>query len=210
MLNGDANGVPDADGRVLIGQFTTDGVLSGNVQVQLFPQGDNENFLLLDLPIGLGVGCPSNGNDNCLYDDAIGVCGGDCTADADADGLCDDDDDCIGQLDECGVCNGPGAVLDCGCDPIADGAWIVTATSSTPSACAVAIVRPMPMPTASATTKTTASARSMNAASATAPAPWATAVAMTSRMAIATATATSSTPWACGGDCTADADQRHL
>ena len=116
------NGVPDADGRVLIGQFTTDGVLSGNVQVQLFPQGDNENFLLLDLPIGLGVVAPPTGNDNCLYDDAIGVCGGDCTADADADGLCDDDDDCIGQLDECGVCNGPGAVLDCGCDPIADGA----------------------------------------------------------------------------------------
>ena len=122
VLPGDANGVPDADGRVLIGQFTTDGVLSGNIQVQLFPQGDNENFLLLDLPIGLGVGCPSNGNDNCLYDDAIDVCGGDCAADADADGLCDDEDDCIGQLDECGVCNGPGAVLDCGCEPIADGA----------------------------------------------------------------------------------------
>jgi len=122
ILPGDANGVPDADGRVLLGQFTTDGVLSGNVQVQLFPQGDNENFLLLDLPIGLGVGCPSNGNDNCLYDDALDVCGGDCTADADADGLCDDEDDCIGQLDECGVCNGPGAVLDCGCEPIADGA----------------------------------------------------------------------------------------
>ena len=122
VLPGDANGVPDADGRVLIGQFTTDGVLSGNIQVQLFPQGDNENFLLLDLPIGLDAGCPSNGNDNCLYDDAIGVCGGDCSADADVDGLCDDEDDCIGEVDECGVCNGPGAVFDCGCEPIADGA----------------------------------------------------------------------------------------
>ena len=26
--------------------------------------------------------------------------------DVDADGVCDDVDDCVGQLDECGVCNG--------------------------------------------------------------------------------------------------------
>ena len=30
--------------------------------------------------------------------DALGVCGGDCAADADADGICDDVDDCVGQL----------------------------------------------------------------------------------------------------------------
>ena len=47
--------------------------------------------------------------------DAVGVCGGDCTADADADGICDDIDDCVGNLDDCGVCNGPGAIYDCGC-----------------------------------------------------------------------------------------------
>ena len=121
ILNGDANGVPDADGRVLLGQFTTDGELSGNMQVQVFPQGDNENFLLLDLPLGLGVGCPTGSSDNCLYDDALGTCGGDCAADADGDGICDDIDDCVGDLDECGVCNGPGAVYDCGCEAIPDG-----------------------------------------------------------------------------------------
>ena len=38
--------------------------------------------------------------------DALGVCGGDCVADADADGICDDVDDCVGALDAC-VCNGP-------------------------------------------------------------------------------------------------------
>jgi len=121
ILNGDANGVPDADGRILLGQFTTDGELSGNMQVQVFPQGDNENFLLLDLPLGLGVGCPTGSSDNCLYDDALGTCGGDCAADADGDGICDDVDDCVGDLDECGVCNGPGAVYDCGCEAIPDG-----------------------------------------------------------------------------------------
>ena len=53
--------------------------------------------------------------------DATGVCGGDCAADEDADGLCDDIDECVGELDECGVCNGPGAIYDCGCAVIPEG-----------------------------------------------------------------------------------------
>ena len=40
---------------------------------------------------------------SCEYLDAIGVCGGDCAADADADGICDDVDDCVGALDACGI-----------------------------------------------------------------------------------------------------------
>ena len=28
--------------------------------------------------------------------------------DADGDGICDDNDNCVGLVDECGVCNGPG------------------------------------------------------------------------------------------------------
>ena len=54
--------------------------------------------------------------------DALGECGGDCDADADADGICDDEDDCVGTLDACGVCNGPGAILECGCSDIPSGA----------------------------------------------------------------------------------------
>ena len=122
ILNGDANGVPDENGRVLLGQFTTDGGLTGNLQVQVFPQGDNGNFLLLDLPLGLGVGCPSGGsNETCLYGDALGACGGDCEADVDEDGTCDDVDQCVGSLDDCGVCNGSGAIYDCGCADIPAG-----------------------------------------------------------------------------------------
>ena len=48
--------------------------------------------------------------------DALGVCGGDCTEDADADGVCDDEDDCVGTLDACGVCNGPGPDAGYDCD----------------------------------------------------------------------------------------------
>ena len=39
--------------------------------------------------------------------DALGECGGPCEADADADGICDDVDSCVGELDACGVCNDP-------------------------------------------------------------------------------------------------------
>ena len=48
--------------------------------------------------------------------DALGECGGDCAEDADADGICDDVDPCVGELDAChGVCNGPGEIYECGC-----------------------------------------------------------------------------------------------
>ena len=39
------------------------------------------------------------------------VRGGDCPADEDGDGVCDTVDDCVGEYDACGVCNGPGASL---------------------------------------------------------------------------------------------------
>jgi hypothetical protein len=58
---------------------------------------------------------------NCLYLDAVNECGGDCPADCDADGICDEVDTCIGQLDSCGVCNGPGAVFQCGCTWLPEG-----------------------------------------------------------------------------------------
>ena len=217
ILNGNSNGFPEADGTVLLGQFTTDGVVSGTVNVQVFPQGDNANFITVSLPVN-GECTASDVNPTCVYPlsefldcdgqclndldgdgicdalevpgctdalacnynadatdddgscaqldecgtcggsgipdgacdcdgnilddcgvcggpgipegacdcdgnvlDALGVCGGDCAADADADGLCDDIDPCVGILDECGVCNGPGAIDDCGCSSIPDG-----------------------------------------------------------------------------------------
>ena len=61
--------------------------------------------------------CDCNGNQL----DALGVCGGTCTEDEDEDGVCDDVDSCVGAFDACGVCNGPGAVLECGCADIPAG-----------------------------------------------------------------------------------------
>lgn len=49
-------------------------------------------------------------------------CQSGCQTDVDLDGICDDVDDCVGQYDACGVCNGPGAVYDCGCSGLPVGA----------------------------------------------------------------------------------------
>ena len=53
--------------------------------------------------------------------DALGECGGSCTADADNDNICDDVDECVGTLDACNVCNGDGAIYECGCSGIPAG-----------------------------------------------------------------------------------------
>ena len=58
---------------------------------------------------------------SCLYPDVAGVCGGDCTADEDSDGICDDIDECVGYFDACGACNGPGPIFECGCWDIPEG-----------------------------------------------------------------------------------------
>ena len=56
-----------------------------------------------DIPEG---DCDCDGNQL----DALGVCGGDCAVDADADGICDDEDDCVAPS-TCGG-NGPGEIYE--------------------------------------------------------------------------------------------------
>ena len=89
-----------------VGQLDACGVCNG--------PGDIFECGCSDIPAG---DCDCNGNQL----DAAGVCGGDCTADADSDGICDDVDDCIGTVDACGVCNGPGDIFECGCADIPAG-----------------------------------------------------------------------------------------
>ena len=83
-----------------------------------------------------------------------GECGGDCAEDADADGICDDVDDCVGALDACGVCNGPGEIYECGCADIPEGNCMETGSTLLESVAVTALKTPMPM--ASVTTWTTA------------------------------------------------------
>ena len=143
-----------------------------------------------DIPEG-DCGCDGN------QLDALGECGGACVADADADGICDDEDDCVGALDACGICNGPGAIYECGVPTSLMETATATATNSMHLACVAVNAPRTPMPMAFAMTRTTALANSMRAASATVLAPSTSVDAQMCLKATATVTATSSTRLAC-------------
>ena len=100
---------------------------------------DCEGNVLDDCSVCGGDGIPAGDCDcNGNQLDALGECGGSCQADADADGICDDVDPCVGEIDACGVCNGPGAVYECGCLTSLKAIATVTGTSLT-SAASVAV-----------------------------------------------------------------------
>ena len=90
---GNAQGLPDASGKVLIAQLTTDGAISVILGAQVFPDfgccsngsanGDGE---WRPYPVELSTICSIN--EECLFEDECGVCGGFGT-DVDADGICD-------------------------------------------------------------------------------------------------------------------------
>ena len=50
---------------------------------------------------------------SCIYPDAYYDYGINCLTDVDGDLVCDELDDCVGELDECGVCNGDNIDMDC-------------------------------------------------------------------------------------------------
>ena len=71
-------------------------------------------------------------------------------------GICDDEEECLGTVDECGVCDGPGAIYECGCSDIPEGDCDCDGNQLDALACAVVTALPTSMPMASATTSTTA------------------------------------------------------
>ena len=125
------------DLRILIMQVTTAGELSGQVQLQVFMNADQDqewrDLLVFDACGTLGCidetacnysveatiddgscvyiadgACDCEGN---VLDDC-GVCGGN-GQDLDMDGTCDDIDDCVGEYDLCGECNGANECVGC-------------------------------------------------------------------------------------------------
>ena len=105
VADADADGICD-DVDDCVGAYDVCGICNG--------PGDNYECGCSNIPAG---DCDCNGNQL----DALGVCGGDCAEDADADGICDDVDDCVGTFDACGICNGPGDIYECGCADIPSG-----------------------------------------------------------------------------------------
>jgi hypothetical protein len=110
----DDNGVAGADQKVLLAQLTTDGTLSGQLYVQVFPEGNGDNAEYLTLSFGGNSSCgctdeaACNYSDSALYDD--GSCDYlSCTG-------CTDDAACNyeeGATVEDGSCVYPEAYLDC-------------------------------------------------------------------------------------------------
>ncbi|MBL6645351.1 MAG: T9SS type A sorting domain-containing protein [Flavobacteriales bacterium] len=110
-LNGDSNGIAGDDLKVLVGQFTTDGELSGQLYCQVFINGDGSTEFRDTFYFGAGgpvLGCTDaaacNYNElateddgSCefpldLYGSANVDCDGICLNDADEDGICDEDE----------------------------------------------------------------------------------------------------------------------
>ena len=228
------NTIAGPDLRVLLAQLTTDGDMSGSMRVQVFPQGDNENDLRLDVwfdtdvvcgctdPVAMNYDAGANYNDgsclypgcihvlacnfdpganvddgSCLYLNDCGECVNACLNDLDGDGVCDDVDDCVGEFDACGICNGPGAVFECGCSSLPWRLRLQTGTNWTPWACAEATAWRTPMATACVTSTTIVLDSTTPAASATDQDRSTSADAPTSLPAIAIVMGTSSTCSAC-------------
>ena len=91
----DCNGVCD-DEEVCVGTYDECGVmqrLTTRIKAQECADENACNYAGSDVGRWLYA---------CILD-ALGVCGGDCAADADGDGVCDDVEDCVGAYDACGV-----------------------------------------------------------------------------------------------------------
>ena len=102
QVDADDDGICDDNGNdPCVGVIDDCGVCNGSSLNGVLPEGK----------------CDCFGNE----EDAAGVCGGNCLSDPDGDDICDLDEDgnvkdtCDGSLDECGVCEGPGSLTDCGC-----------------------------------------------------------------------------------------------
>ena len=105
---GATNGIAGDDNRVLIGQFTTDGYMSGDIYVQVFPEGDQtqnqEIYISWTSPL---CACTDelacNFDPTALYDDGSCQdgpaywgenidCEGNCLNDSDGDYVCDENE----------------------------------------------------------------------------------------------------------------------
>ncbi len=139
-LNGDSNGIAGDDLRVLVGQFTTDGEISGQLYAQVFIEGDGSNEFRDTFYFGANAPTPgctdetacnydenaSENDGSCTYPEATNLdCDGNCLNDADGDEVCDEDEvgGCTEELacnydadatDDDGSCTYPPAAnLDC-------------------------------------------------------------------------------------------------
>ena len=113
-------------------------VLSGNIDwtASAGTNSENSEWIILDQDdfTNLGSHTCSTCGENVSNCDDSSACNfgdeGECTypnTDYDCDENCTVGEDCAGEcggdtvIDECGICNGPGAIYDCGCEGLTEG-----------------------------------------------------------------------------------------
>ena len=109
IFNGQINGIAGEDFRVLLGQITTSGTLSGSMYVQFFEQGSPSNDLRVHIDFSEACVGP-NDTTNCAYPSTGYDCDGNCLADTDNDGVCDAFE--IGGCTDSDACNFDGTATD--------------------------------------------------------------------------------------------------
>jgi hypothetical protein len=108
-LTGDANGVAGDDYRVLLGQFTTNGSLSGQMYIQFFENGNPATYFRKTVYLNEACYGPDI-TTTCSYPAAGLDCAGNCAADADSDGICDSNE--IAGCSDSSACNFNAAATD--------------------------------------------------------------------------------------------------
>ena len=119
---------PDVNGNGLcdaseVAGCTDETSCTYNLEATWHVEGDCKYLDACNVCGGSGLADPSHCNCEGEVLDALGNCGGTCEADVDGDGICDNVDPCLvagEEPDECGVCAGPGAIYECGCEPLLD------------------------------------------------------------------------------------------
>ena len=98
---------------------TYENLMNGADGEMVIVPGDHQNSILWQvIDSGEMPGYPNDDLDQPLIDliaEWIDAGALECEIDEDEDGICDDVDDCVGEYDECGVCNGDG-ITDGACD----------------------------------------------------------------------------------------------
>ena len=158
----DADGICD-DVDPCVGELDACGVCNGPGEIHecgcgtSLKSGDRDGNVLDECGICGGDGIPAG--DATAKENQLDASenAGPREADADADGICDDVDPCVGELDACGVCNGPGAIYECTCATSLKEIATVTATSLT-SVASVAVTASLPETATAKATSLTPSA----------------------------------------------------
>lgn len=86
VLLGGNSGAAGEDLRVLLGQFTTAGNITGTVNIQFFPQGVSQSGFTKTIDLRDACGLPQAVG--CTFPEFALDCAGECLSDADGDGVC--------------------------------------------------------------------------------------------------------------------------